>query len=266
MKKYIFLLLMLITTNVFAKDNTFTSSVSFVGMSMDYKEYAMDGELLDSEESSYSDITGAEMSIGYMLSQDISSSSEVKFNFMILGGETKYTGSYIGSGLGYGSVVSTTQNTIIDTDISYKRKNIFKNSLELSYGIGLGYREWERALSASQIEVYSWYSIRPTIGIGTTIKEKFNLGISVEYQQGFDTKMTSSNPKLDFTLGGADILEFSVPFRYEHNENIEFFVEAIFQKQMIIESDVEYDGAYGYYEPESTAYNNYMKFGVQYRF
>lgn len=263
---YLYIFFIFTVTNISAKENTFISSISFVGMSMDYREYNLNGEILDSEESSYLDMSGLEMTLGYIVSKNISSSSEVKFDFMILSGETKYIGSYLGSSLPYGSVISTTKNTIIDTDISYRRSNRFNNNLELYYGIGLGYREWERALSASQVEVYSWYSIRPVIGISARIKEKFNLGISLEYQYGLDTKMRSSNPRLDFTLGGADIFEVSVPLSYKYKDNIELFFEATLQKQIIIESDVKYVGGDGYYEPESTANNSYLKVGAVYRF
>ncbi|MEN8303038.1 MAG: hypothetical protein ABFQ64_03070 [Campylobacterota bacterium] len=263
---YLCIFFIFTATNTFAKEGAFTSSVSFVGMSMDYREYDLSGELLDSEESSYLDLAGIEISLGYTISEDSSSSSDIKFNLMSLGGKTRYIGSYIGSGQPYGSVVSTTQNTIIDLDVSYQHSEILKNNFKLYYGLALGYREWERALSASQIEVYSWFSIRPIVGVSATIKEKFNLGISLEYQHGFDTKMTLLNPRIEFTLGGADIFEVSVPLSYKYKDNIELFLEATLQKQIIIESDVKYIGADGYYEPESTAYNSYLKLGVAYRF
>jgi len=78
--------------------------------------------------------------------------------------------------------------------------------------------------------------------------------------------MTSSNPKLNFTLGGADIWEFSFPVNYQYNKNMDFTFEATFTKQTIVESGVEYSGGTGYYEPDSTAYNNYLKFGVEFNF
>ena len=262
---YLCIFFIFTATSIFAKDTPFTTSVSFVGMSMDYTEYDLNGKFLDSEESSYLDVTGVEIGIGYTLSQDISSSSEVKFNFMILGGETKYKGFYIATGLPASSV---TQNTIIDTDISYQRSNRFNNGIELCYGIGLGYREWERALSASQVEVYSWYSLRPMIGVNTNITDVLNIGLLVEYQYGFETKMSESSLNHTFTLGGADILEISLPFSYEYNKDLDLFFEATFQKQMITKSDRLYTGNGNeyWYEPESTAYNSYLKIGVAYSF
>ncbi len=260
-------LLILVSMDIYAKDKDFIFSAFLVGMSMDYKEYARNGELLDSEESSYLDLVGVEMSLGYVMDQDIFSSSEISFDFMILGGETQYVGSLRDSDEKYGSYIDSTFNNIIDTDVSYKRSHILKNSVEFTYGVGLGYREWKRALSASQVEVYSWYSIRPIVGVSATVIDGFNLGINVEYQFGFDTIMSASDLNYNFTLGGADILEVSLPITYEYDENINFYFEATFQKQTIVESDKLYIDSNRYYqEPKSTAYNNYLKFGASYKF
>ena len=268
MNKFIFLLLILITTNSFGEDSKFISAVSFVGMSMDYTEYDRDGSILDTEESSYLDLAGVEISFGYNTFESDSSSSEITFNFMILGGMTKYIGSLQSSNEGYGSHISSTLNTVVDTDISYKRSNVFNNSVEINYGIGIGYREWNRALSNSQIEGYTWYSIRPMLGISTFNKEKLNFGMFIEYQYGIETMMSASDLNYDFTLGGADILEVSFPVSYKYNDNIGFFFEATLQKQTIKESNRLYTGtgAEYYYEPKSTAYNNYLEIGIEYNF
>ena len=259
---YMGLILSFTISNISAKESHMTASVAMVGMSMDYREYDKSGSILDSEESPYTDITGAEMSLGYVFDKDTSAYSHLKLNLLLLSGETKYVGSLLGSGNPYGSYVGKTQNIILDTDVSFVHTNIYKNIFELSYGLGLGYREWERALSASQIEVYSWYYVKPIIGVSVKVADRVKLGANIEYQHGFDTVMTSSNPKLDFTLGGANIWEFSFPISYNYNENLDFFFEATLTKQTIIESNVNS----GYYEPDSTAYNNYLKFGTSFKF
>jgi hypothetical protein len=263
LKVLIYIGVMFITsvTNVFAKDN-YVFSASLVGMSMDYKEYDTNGVLLDSEESDFTELSGIDMSIDYILSKDVLSQSKVELNLMILGGDTLYKGSILGSGDPYGSLISTTENIVIDTDVSYKQSNVYNDFLELNYGIGFGYRYWERALSASQIEEYKWYSLRPMVGANFNIQKNLNIGVEVEYQYGLDTKMTSSNPNLEFKLGSADIWEISFPVNYKYSEKIDFIFEAVFQKQTIDESNV----VSGFYEPDSTAYNNYLKFGLAYKF
>ena len=268
MNKYVFLLFILITTNVFAKDTPFTASASLVSMGMDYREYDQNGNILDSEVSSYLDLGGVEVSLGYTIEEDLSFSSEIIFNLMILAGDTKYVGSLREPPGEYGSHIGTTLNTIIDRDISYKQSRLFNNEIEISYGVGLGYRYWERVLSKSQVEEYTWYSIRPMLGISTINKDKLNLGMFIEYQYGFDTKMTASNLNHTFTLGGADILEVSFPVSYNYTQGVDFFFEATLQRQMITESDRVYTGNGNeyWYEPESTAYNSYLKLGIEYDF
>ena len=112
------------------------------------------------------------------------------------------------------------------------------------------------------------YSIRPMIGINTKIQDRLKLGLLIEYQYGFETKMSESSLNHTFALGGADILEISLPVSYEYNKDLALFFEATFQKQIITKSDKLYTGNGNeyWYEPESTAHNNYLKFGVEYKF
>ena len=265
MRKYFVILLIVMSSNLFAQETPFRTSISFVSMGMDYTEHDLNGNFLDSETSSYIDLGGVEVSLGYLLSEDSSVSSEVSFNIMLLVGDTAYNGSYIESGL---PAVGTTINTIIDRDISYKQSRFINDKLEISYGVGLGHRYWERMLSLSQVEVYTWYSIRPMFGITTMSNEKFNLGMFIEYQYGFSTKMSTSDPSHTFTLGGADILEVSFPVSYNYKKSVDFFFEATIQKQMIKKSDRLYTGSGSsyWYEPASTAYNSYLKLGIEYKF
>jgi hypothetical protein len=257
-----YILSLFVITNIFAKDTNFTGSVSIVGMSMDYKEYSRSGKLLDSEDTSYDDITGVEVGLGYLFAKENFSYSKIKFDFMILGGDSKYKGSYLSSGLNYGSVVSTTKNMIIDTDISYIYTQLFENNFRLNYGLGLGYRWWERSLSALQVETYKWYSLRPMLGMGMTFKNKIDLALNIEYQYGFDTIMSASDMNTDFTLGGADIWEISIPVSYKFSKKLMFCFETVFTKQDIKSSNVKS----GFYEPRSTAYNNYLKLGMIYKY
>ncbi len=268
LKKYLLFFLFLTVLSASAKDSVFSSYISLVGMSMNYREYSNDKVLLDSEESSYVDLSGIELAFAYSFFQSTPYSSKIKFNYMVLSGGTKYIGSYMNSDLPYGSVVSQTHNNIIDTDISYMGSASLGNDFQFVYGVGLGYREWERALSASQIEVYSWYSARPMLGVAANLNESFELGISVEYQYGFEEKMSESTLNHTFILGEADILELSLALNYLYNKSINFTFEAVFQEQIIIESDKLYtsDGTMYYYEPDSTAYNSYLKFAIGYMF
>jgi hypothetical protein len=260
----LFYLFFVFGTTLFANDD-FKGLVSLVGMSMDYKEYNDAGELVDSEESSFTDIMGIDAGIRYEFDKDKKGYSQLDYNFMIVGGNGTYKGAYLNGGLSYGSVVVNSKHVVIDTSISY-RYNVIFDLIKFSYGVGVGYHYWDRTLSDVQQEIYTWYSIRPVLGFSYSFNEKIMLSVDMEYQYGFHTLMSSTNPKLEFVLGGANIFEVSVPITYRYNDKVDLFLEMVFQNQTIAKSEVEYDGNDGYYEPDSRAYNNYMKLGVAFKF
>lgn len=211
-----------------AKENSLQYSLSLVNMSMDYKEYsASSGALLDSETSNISDISGYEMNLEYIFDDYSRSYDSVSLNLMKVDGNSKYKGSYLYGGGSYGSVVSTTKNTVIDTSIEYKHTDFNRNNLYFSYGVGVGYRAWDRKLSSTQDELYEWYSIRPMLGCGMEIDD-FNIGIFAEYQFGINPTMSStiSSENINFKLGGADVFELTIPVKYSINENVNFFYKS----------------------------------------
>ena len=157
-----------------------------------------------------------------------------------LSGETEYVGGTynpVTKKFGpYGSYVGTTYNSIIDIEVEYKFIHIIKNVLELSYGVGLGYRSWRRELSKTQVEVYSWSSIRPKIGLAYT-KGRFYIGSRLEYQSGINPKMTIlknlENPDTTVNLGSANILQFSIPIKFSVAKRVDLVAEYTYQNQSI---------------------------------
>lgn len=267
----ILLLFLLSGTGLHAINSDLITSVALVGMSMDYREYDVGGNILDSEKSDFTDIAGVEMSLGYFFEKEVSAYSQVHINLMLLSGKTKYIGSYISSENSvYGEVSSTTVNTIVDTDISYKRTNILSKNIELSYGIGLGYRSWKRAFSVSQVEIYKWYSLRPAVGIKFDMNTNVNIGIGLEYQYAIDPKMSESTYDYDFKLGRADIIELSFALSHRYSELIDIFVGATLQQQTIEKSNSIYrtvgNELWKIWEPDSTANNQYLKLGLAFKF
>ena len=244
----------------YAETETITLSASLVSMSMDYTEYKGD-IAIDSEKSDFNELFGVDMGATYALSNSLSSRSEISSNLMIVGGNTVYEGSVLGSGDPIGTVVGATLNTIIDFDVAYAQNYKVDDGVELKYGLGVGYHYWERALSVSQVEIYSWYSLRPMIGVSYTINNALRVGLDVDYQYGVNPNMNESTHG-DFTLGGADIVEVSLPISYKYDENMEIFFQYAYQEQTIKKSNVVNE----YYEPDSTARNQYVKFGLAFKY
>lgn len=261
MKQILLILLVLASTSLFARGSGYSLSTAFVGMSMDYREYDDAGVILNSEKSAFNEIIGSEFILDYTESYNDNTYAQAGIEMLFLGGNTAYVGSLIGSGLGYGSHLSSTQNNISDISLYYMYSHSFKNGFDLGYGVALGHRSWERILSASQIEVYYWYSIRPRAKL-TYDFSKFSIAALVEYQYGISPKMSATGFASDFNLGSANIAKLKIPLVYTLNNKINFFVEYVYEQQIIEKSNVQA----GFYEPDSTANNQYTKIGMVFKF
>jgi len=256
------LLILLILSSALLAEKKMEYTLSYVGMNMDYKEYDRAGTLLDSEESGYSDITGVEFGYSYFLDTQ----SQIDLKVMSLSGNTQYVGSYLNSNAGYGSVIDTTSNEIRDFYLGYGAKEYIDSNIALLGNVGAGYRYWQRTLSSVQIEEYEWYSLR--VGIGVEYRyQALTVAVRGEYQYGINPTMTATGINDEFELDSADIMELSIPLRYEINDVFALSASYVFTRQEIKESNVVYDNAgNGYVEPDSTAYNQYLKVGIIFKY
>lgn len=257
--------MMLINSVVFAKVST-EYAVNIVGMSMGYKEYK-DGVLLNGEDSGYTDLVGVEFNYNYKVqTKDVNEYDAILLNLMALSGNTKYTGAYLDSNLGYGSLVSITSNKIYDFEIDFAHIYQQISFYDIRVALGLGYRFWRRELSAQQIEDYEWFSLRPSIAFSYKYND-FCITPKIEYQYGIRPKMRATGIKNEFKLGSANIMEFSLPLEYTLNKHFSLRGSYTYQYQKIQESNVVYDNSgTGYFEPQSKAYNQYIKFGLLFKY
>ena len=264
--------ILLVSLSIEAKENRFTTSVSLLGMSMDYREYDRSGKILDSEMSSFTEMLGVDIGMSFLMYQTSDASTKLQTNLITLSGNTDYVGSLLDDPTcsEYGCHKSRTVNNIIDFDVKIIRTKILTQALEVNYLLGLGYHYWDRQLSVSQVEGYEWYSLRAGVGLGYQISQKFKIATDLEYQYGFKHTMTSSYPVLDVTLGSADIMKLSIPLRYTLNNKMDFIMSYIYEIQEIGASNVQtasYKGTYRpFYEPQSTAKNQYIKIGLDFKY
>jgi hypothetical protein len=255
--KFLVGMMLISSTGLMAKELHNTYSLALVGMSMDYKEYNPD--LKDSEASSFTDIAGFEMSYGYKLSDE----SKINASIMYVSGYSDYIGSELVSGK---PVTSRTVNDVVDFALDYTCYRDINYGFTLDYGVGIGYRYWQRQLSSTQTEIYDWFSIRPKIGVEKEIGEAFTIKTAIEYQYGIKPNMYASNLGADFTLGSADILKGNLRFIYSYSTKMDIFIDASLEKQTIGKSNIIASGGKNYFEPDSTAYNQYLKFGVTFKY
>jgi hypothetical protein len=262
LQKRVFVLLLLLLGSLFASSKS-EYEINLVGMKMNYNEYGQTGELLDSERSSFSDILGAEIVYRYFLDTD----SSVNCKILSVNGDSEYTGSLIGSTLGYGSTIGTTHNIIRDFSLEYTKTNETElKNLRALGGLAVGYRSWERELSAAQIEIYTWYSLRAQVGFVYTLDKEISISLIGEYQYGIDPKMSATGFSDDFELKSADIIQVAIPVRYVVTQHVDLNFEYIFSRQKIGASNIVYNGGVGFYEPDSTAYNQYLKVGIVFKY
>jgi len=261
------LILFVVEVTLFAQEKI-SYSIAYVGMSMDYREYNDKGVIQDSESSDYSDLSGVEFGYTFNLQNEAElDSNSISFDAMILDGSTHYIGALLKSQCDYyGCIEGTTSDTIYDInlDLTHKYKLTQESKIELS--LGVGYRYWFRELSSYQAEGYEWFSLRPAISFSYAIQ---NLSIKpkFEYQYGIRPTMSATGINEDFKLGAANILEFSLPMEYAINESFSLYGAYMYQYQKIEKSNVIYDNnGDGYLEPDSTAKNQYIKFGVAFKY
>lgn len=264
--KYIFFTLSLLATNIYAKDVKVIYAVALVGMNMSYSEYDDNGALFDTEESTFSEITGVDMSYKYLFNKEDESYDEIDFDVLYVSGYSDYTGSLLNSNNPFGSVTSKTLNDIIDFALEYTQNRKINTLVSANYGLGIGYRYWQRKLSRTQIEEYKWFSIRPTLGVDLNVFDDVFVNLKAQYQYAISPKMSASNVNSDFTLGAANILKFDVGLSYILGEYVDVFVDMTYEKQTITKSDTIVEGNRAYYEPASTAYNKYVKIGLAFKY
>jgi len=251
-----------IASVVHADSNKWSTSISYVGMAMDYKEYSNSGVLLDSENSSFQGIEGSQLGVMYQLNDSEMFSTYFESNLMSLSGNSDYVGSILGSGNSYGSYLSKTVNKIVDIELKVKQSMRINNNFSLLYGLGVGYRLWERELTTTFIEDYEWYSVRVLGGFKYVFNRNFSIGSELEYQYGFNEVLSATGFSGEFELGSADIWKLSIPIVYSYNEKVDFIASMIFSEQTIGRSNV----INGYYEPDSTAKNQYIQLGLNFKY
>lgn len=264
--KVILFLLLLGSMNLSAEEKDSKVAISLISMRMDYREYDNSGSILDSEKSNFLDIAGIGLQYSYKFLKAEDAYSQIDVNYIGVYGNTDYVGSLLGSGNTYGSVTGKTHNSVYDVEIVYKNYHYMGGPFELHYGLGVGYRSWRRELSASQVETYKWFSLRPLIGLQIFSTKSLSFGIEAQYQYGINPTMNSSSPSASFDLGSADIIQVAMNINYVYNSDIDLFTKLRVEEQSIDRSNVVVVGSTGYFEPDSTAKNQYLEIGLAFKF
>lgn len=261
--KFLLALMFVFLSVVTAKANDLYFNAALLGMSMDYREYDDNEQILDSEKSDISQMMGVEFGVSYVLNAVDGDFSELNAVFERITGKTDYVGAYLGSGEGYGSLKGTTQNTVINFDANYIYGAMLSQSWHLLIGAAFGYRSWERGLLPNQIETYSWAYAAPKLGVEYE-QNLLQLTFMMDYRYAVSPKMTATGVRDEFKLGSANAFEGSIKGNYSLTQKVAIYAAYIYEYQKIEKSNVLYGS--GYFEPDSTANNQYIKFGLTFKY
>jgi hypothetical protein len=232
-----------------AKINVYTYSLL-----LNYDEY-VNSKRVDGDSSSFGKIVG--VGVRY---EDKLSYADMFFNFEISGGESTYDGMDM-----QGNELKTKQKgfSLLDGEIGIGKRYFY---------VLYGYRRWNRGKSSYEgdyDEVYYWSYFGAMLTYGVKVE-----GIS--FNPSFSIKK-AINPTLKVKLGNEPLLELGSTYGYSLNLPVEYKLDRfslfMFYKYSywhIKASNpvpiVLDGGIYPIYEPESKTKNQYIGFGVSYKF
>jgi len=222
----------------------------------DYTEYDTSGKILDTEESNLFELLGVYVNahIGFKEKKN-----HLEFLNSVTTGFTKYIGSKLGGN--YGDVVSTTSNTFLKSELSFVRVINSSKRSDISILPAIGYHYWERTLSISQNEIYSWGFYQ--LGLRTDIKKKNKKHLTFEYKHQWTIKPTmyadipSINLDDDFDLGKTESDFFSITLHHRFFKGMETEMKLEYETVDIGRSNV----IKGFVEPQSNQKNISLYFG-----
>lgn len=240
-------------------------SFALVNMNMDYREYDENNNLLDSEKAS--SIVGWEVGYKYNFNYSVDRSATIGLQTSFFSGYTDYEGSELVSGK---PIKSSSYENISNIGLSYLEDMRFKN-FDLLYGFEGGYHYWYRELSSIQSELYSWLYFSPIIGVQKEINDDFIIKLLLKYKYAIDPTMKANSFSQEFKLGTTDTIELHIPVIYRFDDSINFFVEYMLSQQNISKSNSisgYIDGKYytTIHEPDSKENDQYIKFGVAFKY
>ena len=265
------LLLLVAPWLIVAETNNIEVALKALSMKMDYEEYDTSGAILDSERSSYfGNIDGLGVDVAYRYANGLlgGDTSKVFVRFERHKGKSDYTGALLGSGLPYGSHQSQSENIINETEMGISESRSF-GAWSITSKVFGGYRNWERLLTASQLETYSWWFWGAGIG-GAYDFGNLRIGAETYFKRARKPEMAIDMPGRivdTFLLGKTASYGLSLPITYRLGNQLSILggVEYEYLKIADSNSKTGIDGN-TYYEPRSDSSYNKLYLGLGYRF
>lgn len=261
MKKFSFLFLL---SPALLLASNYSVQFGYKTTAYDYTETTSTG-VLDTEESDLSEINGLYVNLIQRLWKNSSGGDDsIECYFSHTEGNTDYIGSLLGSGQPYGSYRSITANTYDDVQLNFRR-TVPANMYDFFILAGMGYYEWERALSVTQIETYRWYYAQMSVGVNKSIRKGLKVGVDLTAQHAFNQEMHANIPGTivaTFDLGKTYTYKAGIPLTLSVSDTVDFTARLEYEYTEIGRSNV----ISGFYEPDSEQKNVNLYLGVNLRF
>lgn len=231
---------------------------------VDYTEnggtYGSDPGTMDTENGS---ISGGGVSLSFM--EDAFLGNDYLYlSYKQASGNIDYVGAYLGSGLPYGSLHSSSGASIKDFSIRYGKGFVTgANSLITPY-LEFGHHRWDRTLTAFQEENYKhrYYGLGANYQYAAT--DKLILSANVMVGHTMSAEMDTNSAELQSTsLGNAAIVRAGLGVDYAVSKKLH--LSATYNYETFKYGHSQLNGN-GYYEPDSTTKYNQYTLGVGYAF
>ena len=262
--------------NAAYNDNKF--EFGFKTSAYNYTERDPQDNILDTEQSDLFDIGGIygnyEHEIEKYSKEDYDVHYYVNLYTSITYGDTEYIGSLLSPPGPYGSYKSTTENSFYELQANLKRVSYYNNSSTYIL-LGLGYKEWRRELSTTQIETYYYFFSQAVAGAQTAIYNDWSIGLDLTVQLAYNPKMeadfSGGTERLHetFLLGTVYTYKIAVPLTipiingFNFMTKMEYEFTSIGKSNTIITPGFTPCSTTGCYEPDSQQKNLHIYTGLQ---
>jgi hypothetical protein len=248
--------------SVMAIAGDFSAGIAVGVERMDYLE-TVDNEPYSSEKG---DLAYTKFTLGYdapLRSWIGNGKTRFEVSYKLSDTNTDYTGAYFGQP--FGSLKTQTSNSFQEFELRVKGLDRGEDYISGIY-LSTSYYQWDRELSATQIEVYKYY----TIGVGGEyLKSLGDISIGVDgmlwiaLDEQMDLELKSYNYKTTLELGDTYGYEIGIPVVYEFSESFQLNARAAYKFRQIGVGTVN---EAGFYEPESTTDYALVELGARFSF
>lgn len=181
-------------------------------------------------------------------------------------GNTNYTGSYIGSSQGYGSVKTTSPATLTDFSFRYGKGFAINDQVMATPFIELGSHQWDRNLRTYQ-ETYTnnYYGLGLLGQVAMTNAFVLSASALVGNTANSNISITGS-PYTGGALGNSTIYRLGISGDYAFTKSLHGNIGLDYTSFSYGQSTPTRVGRYVYYEPSSTSQYTTYKIGLSYNF